>query len=374
MDSSDNLQPQAIGLIFAFPCFASVAVALRLYSRMLTKSFAADDWVICVAMILYWAETFTSYKVIIYTYIGYNVWEIPTDHPAILGSKYTYATELIYNPILALVKTSILLFLLRLTGQKKSVRLAIWGLLILNGIAAIITFFLAVFRCVPVAANWDLISYPNAKCLNFADFVTGTGSISILTDILALTLPTWIVYHLQMQWNQKLMLIGILSLGLLTVVAGIVRLILLDKFDRHMPENYTYSVLFCVSTIEVGLSFVAACAPSFKPLVTRLVPKLFGSTRTGPYNGSTNRSGRTRLGYKLEETSNFTSRTQDQAATAVGASDGELSHGPTKSKDKNIITLTTQMEVTWDRASCEEQQTSSTESLVYGRGGNRHSK
>ncbi|KAJ5502341.1 hypothetical protein N7463_005215 [Penicillium fimorum] len=323
---------------------------------------------------MYWAETFTSYKVIIYTYIGYNVWEIPDGYPAILGGKYTYATELIYNPILALVKTSILLFLLRLTGQKKDVRLAIWGLLILNGVAAIITFFLTVFRCVPVAANWDLASYPNAKCLNFADFVTGTGSISILTDVLALMLPTWIVYRLQMQRNQKLMLIGILSLGLLTVVAGIVRLILLDDFDRHMPENYTHSVLFCVSTIEVGLSFVAACAPSFKPLVTRLVPKLFGSTRTGPYNGSTNRSGRTRLGYKLEEMSNFTNRTQDQTVTTVEAGEGELSYGPVKLKDNNMITMTTKLEVTWGQTNSEEQHTSSTESLVYGGGTNRRSK
>lgn len=43
MSSSDNLQPQAIALIFAFPCFATVAVALRLYSRTLTKSFAAGQ-------------------------------------------------------------------------------------------------------------------------------------------------------------------------------------------------------------------------------------------------------------------------------------------------------------------------------------------
>ncbi|KGO64306.1 hypothetical protein PEX1_046550 [Penicillium expansum] len=373
MASSDNLQGQAIGLIFAFPCFASVAVALRLYSRTLTQSFAADDWVICVAIIMYWAETFTSYKVIIYTYIGYNVWDIPKDHPAILGGKYTYATELIYNPILALVKTSILLFLLRLTGQKKSVRLAIWGLLIFNGIAAITTFFITVFRCMPVAANWDSVAYPDAKCLDFANFVTATASVSILTDALSLILPTWIVYRLQMQWNQKLMLIGILSLGLLTVVTGIVRLILLDNFDRHMPNNYTHSVLFCVSTIEVGLSFIAACAPSFKPLVTRIVPKLFGSTRTGPYNGSTNRSGRARSGYNLEETTNFTHRTQDKITTTVEGGDDELSYSPTNLKANNVITMTKEMEVTWDRSNIEEQETSSTESLVYGKERSRRS-
>jgi hypothetical protein len=116
---------------------------------------------------------------------------------------------------LALVKTSILLFLLRLTGQKKSVRQAIWALLIFNGLTAVATFLITVFHCLPIAANWDAASYPDAVCLNFADFVTGTASVSILTDVLALMLPTWIVYRLQMQWKQKLMLIGILSFGLL---------------------------------------------------------------------------------------------------------------------------------------------------------------
>lgn len=94
-------------------------------------------------------------------------------------------------------------------------RYAIWGLLIFNALAALATFFTTVFHCVPVAYNWDPVSYPNAKCLNFADFVTGTASVSILTDVLALIMPTWIVYRLQMQWSQKLMLIGILSFGLL---------------------------------------------------------------------------------------------------------------------------------------------------------------
>lgn len=41
--AGDNLQPQAIGLIFAFPALATVAVALRLYSRTLTKSFGAGQ-------------------------------------------------------------------------------------------------------------------------------------------------------------------------------------------------------------------------------------------------------------------------------------------------------------------------------------------
>lgn len=75
------------------------------------------------------------------------------------------------------------------------------------------TFLLTMLHCLPIPANWDAASYPDAKCLNFADFVTGTASVSILTDVLVLMLPTWIVYNLQIQKKQKLMLIAILSFG-----------------------------------------------------------------------------------------------------------------------------------------------------------------
>lgn len=147
------------------------------------------------------------------------------------------------------------------------------------------------------------------------------------------------------------------------MVAGIVRVILLDDFDRHIPENYTHSVLFCVSTIEVGLAFVAACAPSFKPLVTRVVPKLFGPTRTGPYNGSTNRSGRTR-DYDLENMSTFTRK--DQNVAPVAAKSRELGYGE-EIDPKRMITMTTQMEISWSQSSRGEKNTSSTESLVQAK-------
>jgi hypothetical protein len=136
--------------------------------------------------------------------------------PVILPLRLTLQqTELLYNPILALVKTSILLFLLRLTGQRSNVRRTIWALLIFNGVMMITTFLLTTLHCLPIQANWDAANYPDAKCMNFADFVTGTASVSILTDAMVLILPTWIVYNLQIQKRQKIVLIGILSFGLM---------------------------------------------------------------------------------------------------------------------------------------------------------------
>ncbi|KAF4163587.1 hypothetical protein CNMCM6936_000579 [Aspergillus lentulus] len=359
---SDTLQPQAIALIFAFPAAATIVVGLRIYSRLLTRTFAADDWVICFAEVLYWAETVTSYYVIKYMYIGYHVWDVPKDFPAALGAKFSYATLLLYNPILALIKTSILLFLLRLTGQKVNVRRAIYALLILNGIAMAATFLITMLHCVPIASNWDPVSYPNAKCINFANFVTGTACVAIFTDVLVLILPTWIVYNLKIARGQKLMLIGILSLGCISVISGIVRVILLDDYDRNIPADYTYSLLFCISTIEVGLSIIAACAPALKPLFVMIIPKVFSSSksRTGPqYNRyGASRSGP--MGYDLDHISRASRRGQGE--TMIEAGDDETGHR----LSKNGIVLTTEMEVHWheSRSGRPITQGSSTESLV----------
>ncbi|KAL4762092.1 uncharacterized protein BDW70DRAFT_149544 [Aspergillus foveolatus] len=369
----DNLQVQAIGMIFAFPAVATVAVLLRAYIRLWTRSFAADDWVICVAGILYWGETVTSYFVIKYNYVGYHIWDVPSDWDSTPGAKFSYATELLYNPILALIKTSILLFLLRLTGQKKAVRRTIIALLVLNAIAAVATFLITTFNCLPVASNWDPDSYPDKRCINFADFVTGTASVSIFTDFLVLLMPTWIVYNLHIAKKQKIMLIGILSFGLITVLAGIIRVILLDNFDRHIPADSTYSVLFCLSTIEVGLAFVAACAPALKPLFMRLLPKLFNTnSRSGQYNNHARPGTSSRWGYDLDALSR-SRRTMyhdgSNTATTVEAGEGGGSSGAGKrdinGEGKGKIMLTTETEVKWHD---HEVGGSSTESLVQARG------
>ncbi|PWY85074.1 hypothetical protein BO70DRAFT_370587 [Aspergillus heteromorphus CBS 117.55] len=325
MTSSDNLQSQVIGLILAFPAVATVAVVLRICSRIYIANFALeDDWIICFSGILYWGETISSYYVIKYQYLGYHIWDIPADSPQILGAKYAYATEILYNPILGLIKTSILVFLLRLSGQKIAVRRTIWVILVLNATTMVVTFFVIVLNCIPIAAVWDKASYPDAKCLNFANIVTATASASIITDVLVLMLPTWIVYNIRIPQRQKLMLVGVLSFGLLAVIAGIVRVILLDHFDRHPPYDYTYSLIFCISTIEVSIAFITACAPSLKPLVVKIIPHFFAS--------------------KGRSDAEYNKRSGPGLGQIVSAQQTNWN----QDTDKNGILMTTEMEVRWD--------------------------
>ena len=136
-------------------------------------------------------------------------------------------------------------------------------------------------------------------------------------------------------------------------------MILLDNYDRHEPVDYNYSVLFCLSTFEVGLSFIAACAPSFKPIISQVLPKIFGgiTSSNGPYSKAGTR------GYQLDQVTRRTevNRTQVGADSRTGERDGYDDGKYGDSKGGIVVNKTT--EVRWnDRA--EGEKASSTDSLV----------
>ena len=72
-----------------------------------------------------------AYAGVVYHWIqvnwfGYHVWDIPahvrTVENQVLSSKLNMAQQLLYNPILGIVKASIILFLLRLGDRRPIIK------------------------------------------------------------------------------------------------------------------------------------------------------------------------------------------------------------------------------------------------------------
>lgn len=150
-----------------------------------------------------------------------------------------------------------------------------------------------------------------------------------------------------------------------TVVTGIVRVVLLDGYDRHTPKDYNYSLLFCLSTIEVGLSFIAACAPAMKPIIAKVIPKVLGtSSRSGMNKYS--RGGTARMGYQLDHMSRQTQHGPNRTHVDAGGNDDDSTHSsdlPVQGIKKGIA-VTTETEVKWHDSTKRSKNGSSTESLV----------
>lgn len=148
-------------------------------------------------------------------YLGVHTLDIPAAADLSLGMQWNYVIQILYNPILALVKSSVLLFLLRFSGHRRSVKYCIHVLNIFNLALMLAIFLVVIFQCTPIAYFWQQLRDPTASgtCIDSGLFVVSTAGLTILTDVLVLALPLWIFLGLQMKWKAKLAVISVFLLG-----------------------------------------------------------------------------------------------------------------------------------------------------------------
>jgi len=127
---------------------------------------------------------------------------------------WQYAVQILYNPILALVKASVLIFLSRIFGQKDGVRRFLLWLNIANIAQMVAVFFAITLQCIPIAFNWDL-TIRGGRCVDRRVLYTSTAAFSILTDLLILGLPLWVFSSLKIPKRTKLALLFVFLLGFL---------------------------------------------------------------------------------------------------------------------------------------------------------------
>lgn len=148
---------------------------------------------------------------------GIHEYDIPRNLGVTYGLMWVYIMQVIYNPILALVKSSILLFLLRLgAGLDPFVLWTIHGVNAWNIGQGIATFLVVVFQCTPPAYYWlqsDPTSTVRGTCIQEGYFYVITAGLSIFTDIIVLALPIRIFSRLQLKLKLRVALIGLFCLG-----------------------------------------------------------------------------------------------------------------------------------------------------------------
>ena len=302
---TSSLQQFGFAINFFFPALAVIIVGLRVYSRLKTKQFAVDDGLIILAMVLSIGETATTYMYMKTNFVAVHAWNIPADYDVVQANIWNFAVQVLYNPILAIVKTSMLLFLLKLGSQKPGVRWCIYALNTFNLSLMVAIFLIVIFQCRPIAYNWDT-SIAGGTCIQQGAFYVATAALTLFTDVLTLAIPFWIFLDLKMPLRIKIVLIFVFLLGGIVTVVGIVRLwYIYTGFFKPPTADSTYSLGFCTSGIETNLAIVCASAPSLRGLVRSWFPRFFSSNRPSgtPYYEDR---------YRLGDSSNF-----DESNTAA---------------------------------------------------------
>lgn len=125
---------------------------------------------------------------------------------------WNWMMQVLYNPILALVKSSVLVFMLRLGGHQTEVRWTIYALNTWNVLQGIAIFFVVVFQQVPVYAVWTPSITPSMKIDKVKMFIA-TAVLTIVTDVLVLVIPVYLFIGLRMRIATKVALITVFLLG-----------------------------------------------------------------------------------------------------------------------------------------------------------------
>ncbi|KAK7434770.1 integral membrane protein [Colletotrichum acutatum] len=293
------LQDLGIAIEVACPTLALITISLRLYIRNDTKTLGWG-----AAMALSVALAIGSIICMKELYIGIHYWDVPLPMNPTTGMIWIYIVGAVYNPILALVKQSLLIFLIRFSGVKDVVRYVVWGTAAFNLALMIATFVAVIFQCTPIEKNWRPTLA--GSCIQQFSFGISTACLTILTDLVSVGLPFHIFLGLKMQKKRKIGLMIVFMLGIMSVTfqqspcsyiwfcylcttgsvtaVSVIRLFFLAKNFTDKSLDANFSLGFCVSSIECNLAIITASVPALWPLIRRWVPQLKSSKDQGYYN------------------------------------------------------------------------------------------
>ncbi|ROW09304.1 hypothetical protein VPNG_05834 [Cytospora leucostoma] len=240
----------------------------------------------------------TTVMVIKFNHIGYHYRDIPpmSADQVMLAARWSYASQLLYNPVLAMVKNAVLVFFYRIGGLITRIRILIYALMFLNTALMISVFFTTSLQCTPVRKAIN--PHISGTCINTATFFVASAALALFTDCLVMMIPIWITCSLHhMGWKKRLGVFSLLSLGFTVTGISAYRLYYTANSYYGPPDHDpTYSLGGCASPVEVNLAIITACGPFLKPLVDAWLPNAFGSDSSGKHPGSVPSYGLTTIG------------------------------------------------------------------------------
>ncbi|KAK4169440.1 hypothetical protein QBC43DRAFT_62189 [Cladorrhinum sp. PSN259] len=280
---ASGLQIFALFVNFFFPALALVVVSIRVAGRVATAHFAIDDWLVCIAMLMSIAQTILSFFFIKTNFVGIPFSQVPARNDPTQALIWAYAVQILYNPILALVKSSVLVFLGRLFGQKDGIRKFVLWLNVANVSQMVAVFFAITLQCTPIAFNWDF-SIRGGKCVDRRVLYTSTAVFNIVMDLLILGTPVGVFWKLKIPRRTKIGLLMVFMLGFLVTITSTVRLILLLQglFNLQVINDPTRNIGFITSGIETNLALITASAPALRPIFRSRDRGGWFGTRTSP--------------------------------------------------------------------------------------------
>lgn len=122
-------------------------------------------------------------------------------------------------------------------------RYSVWATAVICAGSLIGIWFAVLFSCNPIAASWDshILADPDTFCIDRPPVYITQAGFGSATDFLLLVLPIPTLIGLQMNNKKKVGLIALFSIGSITLITSIVRLVLLLPAVRSLDQPWDLS-------------------------------------------------------------------------------------------------------------------------------------
>ncbi|KAM5353685.1 hypothetical protein ACJ41O_000335 [Fusarium nematophilum] len=265
---------EIIAILGVFGALSTIAVTLRSYTRLvLLRTLGIDDGVMVAAQVLTIGAAIAIGLEAKYGLGSHTSVQPPEDF--IPYMKSFYSSVVVYNIAMCLVKISILLQYRRLFDVRMIQLATFYGVIFLS-VWTVMLCFLLTFVCIPVAKFWD--STLPGRCLSSLTIWYIIAGFNLATDFAIFGLPLQVIRSLRLPRSQKMVLFVAFGLGFFTCIISIIRIHTLKIAASTKDPNWENVDAAVWSFLEVTIAILAACLPTLRPILSKAMPRLFGSS------------------------------------------------------------------------------------------------
>ncbi|KAF1844422.1 uncharacterized protein K460DRAFT_163848 [Cucurbitaria berberidis CBS 394.84] len=261
-------QDVMVGVSVAMTLIGVTCVALRVYTRgFIVRNMGAEDWTMigaAVLTIVFFLELIVGAKEFKLGFSGMSI----TPEEMASNLKLILAVVVVYKMIMTLIKISILMIYLRLAVSRTFAHLCKATICLLAAYQLVVIIVVPA-QCTPLHKLWDFTGQVPGHCINANAFYHATSAFHIAMDIWILVLPLRLILRIPRPPREKIALFVIFGLGIVSMIASIVRLQSLRLFTLSNDPFYDSLPINTWSMVEVNIGILCASIPTLKPLVSK---------------------------------------------------------------------------------------------------------
>ncbi|KAK3324963.1 hypothetical protein B0H66DRAFT_615290 [Apodospora peruviana] len=250
---SNSTKRTAVALSISMPLIATLAVILRVYTRLRIKKrpLQTDDYLAIAALIFCLTLSACAIASVYLGGVGTHLKmgpdgriQCPEEYEHF--AKSLWVIEFTNIPAVGLTKLSVVFFFKKIFYISQKFVAVAWAMIWTISIANV-GFFLAHFckipplnfrlalnqpapdatvNCIPLSVNWSPLEEPhNGKCVNTVALFWAVSLTDIITDVIILSMPWPQIMKLRMSSTRKIEIVIVFLLGYVVIGADVARLV-----------------------------------------------------------------------------------------------------------------------------------------------------